>query len=319
MTRSNTWDSSFTALALVVSCAILISSCGGSDAAAGVAHATGQTRASGPALAAAAASKLLANEELLPLAVRVARPPSAVHGLLDHPAPHEAFAHVIDLHIFLISSLAPATLLRFFSHHVPRGTRVLGGGRLSVGKRSTYWWEELNVPSNESTIQPQRLNLAIAAVGQDEVAVRVDARVAWHLEHSPSFHIPSTARWLTIDVVRTYLVRGHGEHRRTVQLLPLEKPRSVATIIATVNALPVYEPTNPLPSCPAGGGSGFALLTFRSIKNGPILASARVYPRYCASEVVRLMLPHEPAYALTGSTRLLGLIEREVGRRLLLP
>jgi len=291
---------------------ILASGCGGS-AAQGAAHITRGSEGSGAALAAAEA--LLRTDQQLPSSRRVARPPAAAGTLLDQSRA-EPFAHVVDLHVFLSSRAAPPVLLHAFAHDAPPSARVLAGGSSRGRQGMRYWWEEIGVPGEQGALGPRRLSLAIARTGAHTVAVRIDARVAFHIPHSPDYVIPGSVRWLTVQVVG-----GSGASRRrqgrsrVMQTLTLADPSRVARVAATVNELPVYEPTQPAASCPAGGESSVVILTFRTARDGPVMASVRSSPRGC-TKAVSLLLPGKPPYALTGSDRLTSVIEREVGQKL---
>ncbi len=295
-----------------VGCAILASGCGGSDAQ-GAAHATVQS--GGVETVLASAEALLRSDERLPASRRVAHPPSAAGTLLDHPR-GEPFAHVVDRHVFLLSHAAPTLLLHAFVHNAPPFARVLASGSVRGRRGFRYWWEEIGVPSADGASGPRRLSLAIARAGGETVAARIDARVEVHLPHSVVFTVPNSARWLTVQVIQDAAQRGERPHiARTV---PVADPDRVARVAAIVNSLPVYEPTQPAPSCPAGGDWPLLVLTFRSGPAGAIVASVRASPQSC-TEAVSLMLPGKPPYALTGSRRLTSVVERETGHRLKLP
>ncbi len=301
-------------LGVAAGCLILASGCGGSDAQ-GVAHsATPSARVE----AASAAETLLASDERLPSSRPVARPPSVARALLDRPI-GEPFAHVVDRHAFLLSRAAPSTLLRAFAHDAPASARVLAGGSARDRHGFRYWWEEIGVPRAEGTLGPRRLGLAIARAEGNAVAARIDARVAFHLPHSPAFVVPGSATRLAIRVVQGELAPRRRKRPRVMQTVTVADPSRVARIAAAVNALAVYEPTHPAPSCPVGGPSAFVVLTFRAGGRGPIVASVRAYPRRCTVEAVSLVLPGKPPYELTGSGHLLRVVEREARRRLQLP
>ena len=304
-----------TLLGVTVGCSILASGCGSSDAR-GALHATSRSGGSGSALTAAEA--LLRSDERLPSSTRVARPPSTARQLLDHPL-GEPFAHVVDRHVFLLSRAAPSELLHAFAHDAPPSARVLAGGSLRGRQGFKYWWEEIGVPGGEGALGPRRLSLAIAPARDHMVAARIDARVAFHLPRSPDFIVPGSARWLTVQVVQGEVAPRRRERPRVTQTVTVDDPNRVAHVAETVNALPVYEPIQPAPSCPAGGKSALVVLTFRAGRGEPVIASVRAYPRRCTVEAVSLVLPGKPPYALTGSNRLIRVVEREAGQRLELP
>jgi hypothetical protein len=297
---------------LCVGTSVLVGGCGGSDAQ-GAAHATAQSGGAETVLASAEA--LLRSDERLPASRRVAHPPSAAGTLLDHPR-GEPFAHVVDRHVFLLSHAAPTLLLHAFMRDAPPFARVLAGGSVRGRQGFKYWWEEIGVRSADGAPGPRRLSLAIARTGGETVAVRIDARVEFRLPHSVDFTIPSSARWLAAQVIQD--AARHGEPPRIARTVPVADPDRVARIAAIVNSLPVYEPTQPAPSCPAGGDSTLLVLTFRSGPAGAIVASVRASPQSC-TEAVSLMLPGKPPYALTGSSRLTSVLERETGHGLELP
>lgn len=260
----------------------------------------------------------MASDERLPSSRRVARLPSRSSPLLRRPL-GEPFAHVVDRHVFLLSRAAPLTLLRAFAHDAPPSAHVLASGSMKDRHGFRYWWEEIGVPDGEGALGPRRLSLAIALAGNHGLAARIDARVAFHLPHSPDFVVPSSARRLTVQVVQGVVAPPRRRRLRVIQTVTVDDPNQVARVAAVVNALPVYEPTPPAPSCPAGGQSALVVLTFRAGGSEPSVASVRAYPRRCTVEAVSLVLPGKRPYELTGSGHLIRVVEREAGQRLELP
>jgi hypothetical protein len=223
------------------------------------------------------ASELLKHVALPPGSMRVERPPSGVRGLLGRPL-GTRFAHVVDRHAFWTANKSPRAVLAFVLAHAPSGARMVTSGSGEQYGRAYYWWEEINVPGQTSAVQPQRLTVAIVRMGSRSFALRVDARVAWHLARPANSLVPSTAAWLKVTVVEPGFrgLPGETSRPRRTRSLTTTDAHTVQTVARAVNELPVAEPAGPVPSCPATSvnamGSPKLILTFRKNPLGSDLA-----------------------------------------------
>jgi hypothetical protein len=92
--------------------------------------------------------------------------------------------------------------------------------------------------------------------------------------------------------------------------------KAVEVVANAVNGLPVAEPVNTGFSCPAGDGELYVWLTFREVRDGPLLALVQVDPYGCGRATAWITVPGRRRLALTGSGSLLGVVEKAVGSRL---
>jgi hypothetical protein len=287
----------------------------------GYAPASGQARTGRPArlasqaeAAARAARSLLKQDEQLPEARSVPRPPATVRDALDHPPPHEIFAHDADRVTFLVSRARPGELLSYFLAHAPSGSRVRQGGSGGSDRRRSYWWEELEVPGGGKS-QPRRLVLGIAIDGH-QFATRIEARVAWHLPHPPGFAVPSTAEHAQVSVVRIATSSSGDQRHEIRQRFVIARPSAVATIARTVNDLPPFEPTSPFPSCSVFTAVTLLELRFSEADGSATLATVTVNPDACGFGPVHLLLADGQQAEFNENARIVSVVEHQVGHHL---
>lgn len=267
-------------------------------------------------LAMRAGGALLTGQRLPAGVALRARAPGWTQGLLDRPPPAEAFAHSVDRHEIGVADLSANAMLAFVSAHPPAGGRLLRTGSDERRGRTHYRFVEYDVPSATRELGPQRLTVAVASDEAHELALRVDARVAWRVARPAGSTIPVGARYLTAVVAPPTTSGGRTMGRPVGPRRHLSGSRAVARVVRAIDDLPLAEPAGPPPSCPPQDGELYVWLELRASVGGRVLARVQVDPYDCGAATVWVE-PHDGRrVALGGARSALGALERALGAKL---
>jgi hypothetical protein len=259
------------------------------------------------ALAAHVASKRLAHVVLPSGTKPLGNLSPGTQGLLSHPPPSEAFAHIVDRDRFWTARQSPATLLAFVTRQDSNGGTLLNSGNLDKEGHAYYWSEEFAFPITARSLRAERLSVAIARSGSREFALRIDARVAWRTPRPSDSLVPQGARWLTIAVARERITTGRHT-LRWARPLNTHEPKAVALLTNAVNSLPVAEPV--ATTCRGDEPDLHIRLTFRAARDGPPLALVGADPDTCGAATAAITIPGRPALGLESTAGFIALAER---------
>ncbi len=162
MTLYKIWSSSLAVLGVAAGCVILISSCGGSDATAGISQTTNQPDVDRPTTVAAAASqsfapsgapaivaaqaadRLIGSVRLLGVSRLEKREPTGAQGRLGGAVPGPGLVNIVSLTRFSETHLSPRVVLAEAAERLVPAGRLESHGTGEDHGVTTYWSETIS-------------------------------------------------------------------------------------------------------------------------------------------------------------------------------
>ena len=138
------------------------------------------------------------------------------------------------------------------------------------------------------------LVVEVAAAGNGQTAIRVDAQVSWQPPRPAAEQVPSAARVVTI----TQLPSLDPQASRPPAPVTITDPGVVRRLAALVDSLQLST-IGPAASCPLPPGGGIQL-AFLARAGGPLLALAQG-PAACGTVQFSVGGKRQPALQITGS------------------
>jgi hypothetical protein len=210
----------------------------------------------------AAAAAVLAEFVPPPGARRLAGPPDLPGGWEQHPQSSLVSNSMVDQAAFWQAPGDPQHLLSWEQAR-------LTGQRFTLGDADfgpPSWDREFDLPA-AGVLTNRELIMEVAAAGNDQTAIRLDADVAWQPSRPPGDLVPNAARVVTISE----LASANPQAKRPPAPVTITDPTVVGRLTALVDSLPVSPLNNEAVSCPAVFGVGLQL-AFRARTGGPVLA-----------------------------------------------
>jgi hypothetical protein len=290
------WSSSFTVLGVAAGCVILISSCGGSDAATGISQTTNQPGVDRPTPAAAAASqsfatsgapatvaaqtadRLIGSVRLVGVSRLQKREPAGARGRLGGAVPGPGLVDVVSRTRFSETHLPPLVVLADAAERLaPAGHLEVRGTGEDHGV-TTYWSETISFKPASPKLRAVELRFAVAPAGRRTYALRIEALAAWHPVRPPSSLIPTAASHLSVTVASW----AHFAAHTTAPMLVSHDRRAVQAVAAVANAQLAGQPENNNINCPAETSNAQLWLQFAAA-DGRHLALVEISPYQCGN------------------------------------
>jgi hypothetical protein len=156
------------------------------------------------------------------------------------------------------------------------------------------WDRTFSLSPVPGVLNTRALVVEVTAVGNGQIAIRVDAQVSWQPPRLASERVPSSTRVVTITQLP-----GMGSHARQppapVTVDDLAVVRRLAALVDNLK-LSTIGPDAPCPASPGGG----IRLTFLARTGGPPLAVAQG-PAACGTVQFSVGGKQQPALQITGS------------------
>jgi hypothetical protein len=220
--------------------------------------------------------------------------PIAVPALSDAPGGSSSPDFVSRVAWWRVPGTMDAALA-WVQAHAPAGFTLGGSGSTTDGSVVTTRFDMFSLPTVPDVLAERSLYVSVASDGTDRTAMRVDSQVSWLPVKSRAERIPAAAKVVTILALPA--VSGSPVRPITRMFLPvtITNLATVTKIAKVVDDLQLMPPG--VFHCPFSNGEGMRL-TFRAVKDGPVLAQATAQANGCGT--VTLVVDGKQLPALWG-------------------
>jgi hypothetical protein len=323
LTLYKIWSSSFAVLGVAAGCVILISSCGGSDAAAGISQTTNQPGVDRPTPAAAAlsqsfamsgapatvaaraADRLIGSVRLAGVSRLQKREPAGARGRLGGAVPGPGLVNVVSRTRFSETHLRPLVVLAEAAERLAPAGKLESRGYGGDHGVTTYWSETISFKPASPKLRAVELRFAVAPAGRRSYALRVEALAAWRPVRPSSSLIPAAASSLSVTVAPVADFAAHA----TPPMQVSHNRRTVQTVAAVVNAQFAGQLENNI-NCPAETSNLMLWLQFVAA-DGRQLALVEVSPYQCGNGTW-ITTPRGPRTIIEGGDHIIAAVEHDL-------
>lgn len=221
--------------------------------------------------------------------------PSGIGNRLSEPGAIPGGVRRVSAHRFWTVPGTPRRVYAWLADHPPRGSSA------EQNYAGAIFWEH----GPPGTLGATAFFTAVRSP-EGNVAVRADVFTGWELPRNPAVRVPSSARYLSLEVVPDSEASYEGAVP-PVRRTSTQRQSFITALVRLVNRQPAFQLFNQ-PSCGGlvlGSKSRDVILQFKDRPHGKVLAQVSQRTPTGICDPLGLKIPGHKPYSLEGGRKLI--------------